>query len=318
MSELFHGTPPPTLEFASIGWEAEEEYIFPGDESNDGHTLVRVQLFRGRDVTRPLNSSRAQGVKLIAHVNSLGGFRTPPKDTRCMVAIPAGLETTPGAAMIIGVAEKSSARFDNLPNGSTAMSAGQGEARVITRNDGSIALYTTDDNTREGEGVYVRVAPDAIQFRAPWGTMRFDASGFHVALSSGASYDLGAVFGLGDVVPGGQVIEALSTYASTRAHTIINAGTTQMNGDAGVQDALVLRSKAKIVHEAHRQQAFAIFNAITAAVQAYTTALTGGTAAATAAFAASIVGAWPALQGPFNANGSLIVNDAMAATTSST
>lgn len=94
------------IEIGSIGWEDEDEYAFIED---DGYTFVRVQLFRGKDPTKPINKKRAQGLKLIAHID--GGFqRIPPRDTRCYVAIPAGADIggaiAPGSALIIGTVEK--------------------------------------------------------------------------------------------------------------------------------------------------------------------------------------------------------------------
>jgi len=285
---LFHNTPAPLLEYGSIGWEDEDEYIFPGDDENDGHTLVRVQLFRGRDTTKPLSATRAQGMKLLAHINSLGGFRTPPKDTRCMVAVPAGMEQIPGAAIITAIVEQSSARFDNLPNGSVSQSAGQGQARVVTNNDGSISLFTTNDNTKDGKSVYVRVATDAIQFVAPWGTVRFDDTGFHVLHSSGASFDLGGIYGL--PTP----LDALTSYVKMQAASIIGTAVTQMFGTTGDREALVGRDQAAIVGEAHRQQALLLYLPLVSAVAAYNAANipVPNPTAATQAFVAAFCSEW--------------------------
>lgn len=103
---MFHDAETPLIEIGSIGWEDEEDYVFQGSDDNDGHTLIRVQLFRGRDPTRPLSPTRAQGIKMIAHING-GSFRIPPKNTRCYIVCPAGMEHMPGAAFIIGTVEKS-------------------------------------------------------------------------------------------------------------------------------------------------------------------------------------------------------------------
>jgi hypothetical protein len=95
------------IEVGSIGWEDEDDYFFLGDDSNDGHTLVRVQLFRGRDPTKPLSKTRAQGMKILCHLSG-GLFRIPQKDTRVYVAIPKGMERLPGAGVIFATVEKSS------------------------------------------------------------------------------------------------------------------------------------------------------------------------------------------------------------------
>lgn len=94
------------LAVGSIGWEGEDEHFFLGTADNDGHTLVRVQLFSGRDISAPLNPTRAQGTKLLCHI--MGGlFRIPKKDTRVYVLVPSGMEATPGAGLIIGTVEPS-------------------------------------------------------------------------------------------------------------------------------------------------------------------------------------------------------------------
>lgn len=89
----------------SVGWEEDDDtsYFDLGSDSNDGFTLVHVQMFEGRDPTEPLKT-RAQGTKLICHINA--GQRVPPRDTRCYVLIPAGMEMTPGAGVIVATVEK--------------------------------------------------------------------------------------------------------------------------------------------------------------------------------------------------------------------
>lgn len=111
MEWMFGVYPQPQIEIGSIGWEGDDDDSFfdMGDESNDGHTLIKVQLFRGRDHTKPLNPNRAQGHKIVCHIPA-GLFRIPPKDTRCYVAIPSGMETVPGAGIIIATVEQSHTR----------------------------------------------------------------------------------------------------------------------------------------------------------------------------------------------------------------
>lgn len=90
----------------SVGWEDEDEYFFLGEEANDGHTLVRVQLFEGRDYTQPINPNRAQGHKIVCHLSG-GLFRIPKKDTRVFVAVPKGMSHIVGAGVIFATIEKS-------------------------------------------------------------------------------------------------------------------------------------------------------------------------------------------------------------------
>jgi len=94
------------IEIGSIGWEDEDEWYYLGTDDNDGHTLVRVQLFSGRDITAPLNPTRAQGKKIICQIPS-GMYRIPKKDERCYVLIPKGMEAVDGAGLIIATVGKS-------------------------------------------------------------------------------------------------------------------------------------------------------------------------------------------------------------------
>ncbi len=85
----------------------------------------------------------------------------------------------------------------NLKDGETALYAagpdGAGQAAVLLKADGSLTLFTTDDNTASGNGVSFKVAPDKMQFIAPWGSLTFDATGLHIKTNTGARFDLGAI-----------------------------------------------------------------------------------------------------------------------------
>jgi hypothetical protein len=87
--------------------------------------------------------------------------------------------------------------YGNLGPGDTCVYApgptGNGQACVQVKGSGAVTLYTTDDNTSEGNGVYLRVDPTKLAFVAPWGSLVFDASGLHVKTANGARIDLGGV-----------------------------------------------------------------------------------------------------------------------------
>lgn len=87
--------------------------------------------------------------------------------------------------------------YGNLSAGETVMYApgadGEGQAKVSLKGDGSVTLFTTDDNTSDGNGVYLRLDKNALSFIAPWGRMVFDKTGFHVEIQNGASLDLSGV-----------------------------------------------------------------------------------------------------------------------------
>lgn len=106
LEHLLHTEDATQIQIGSVGWEGESEFAYLGSGDNDGYTLVRVQLFEGRDHTQPLNPSRAQGHKIICQISS-GLYRVPKMDTRVYVAVPKGMDHVPGAPVIIAAVEKS-------------------------------------------------------------------------------------------------------------------------------------------------------------------------------------------------------------------
>lgn len=91
------------IEMGTVGWDDGSDYVDQGSTGNDGNTLVKVQLFRGRDPSQPLKPGVAQGHKIVAQISSMFGiYWIPPAGTRVQVSIPAGMRETVGAALIIG------------------------------------------------------------------------------------------------------------------------------------------------------------------------------------------------------------------------
>ena len=91
------------IEMGTVGWDDGSDYVDQGSATNDGNTLVKVQLFRGRDPSQPLKPGVAQGHKIVAQISSMFGiYWIPPAGTRVQVSIPAGMRETVGAALIIG------------------------------------------------------------------------------------------------------------------------------------------------------------------------------------------------------------------------
>ena len=109
-------------------------------------------------------------------------------------------------------------QYGNLDFGETCLYApgvdGLAQGRIIGKKDGSVAIFTTEDNTKAGRSVYFRVATDGFMWVAPWGTIRFDAKGFHVLHSSGANFSLGGVGG----IPGLESI--IGSYIKMQASTV--------------------------------------------------------------------------------------------------
>jgi hypothetical protein len=118
----------------------------------------------------------------------------------------------------------------NLGPGETCTYAGghdgNSQGRTLWKDDGSITQYTTDTNTSQDKGgraVYFRVArgvnpltglPDGFSCIAPWGSQKFDGTGFHVLHASGASFDLGGLYGM--PAP----LDQISSYFRVQAGTV--------------------------------------------------------------------------------------------------
>lgn len=155
----------------SIGWEDEDDYSFLGSEENDGHTLVRVQLFEGRDHTKTLNPDRAQGQRIICHLSG-GMFRIPPKDTRVLVAIPNGMDHVVGAGLIIASYERSPT--NQFSNTRAKMDFGPDVDLVIKARSVTVTDY---------ENQQVSLSPEG-------GVQAFDKDGAGIQFKSGACYSV--------------------------------------------------------------------------------------------------------------------------------
>jgi hypothetical protein len=100
---------------------------------------------------------------------------------------------------------------------------GLAQGCVIGKKDGSVTVFTTDTNTKAGKSVYFRVAkgtndatglPDGFTWFAPWGTTKFDSTGYHTVHVSGASFHLGGIYGM--PAP----LDQISSYIKLSAGTI--------------------------------------------------------------------------------------------------
>lgn len=96
------------VEMGTVGWDDGTDDLDQGSTGNDGNTLIKVQLFRGKDPATPPKPGVAQGIKLLCQISSMFGiYWIPPAGTRVLVAIPAGMSQTQGAALIIAAYQTS-------------------------------------------------------------------------------------------------------------------------------------------------------------------------------------------------------------------
>ncbi len=208
----------------SIGWDDENDYVFDGDEDNDGHTLVRVQLFEGRDVTKPLNPKRAQGHRILAHISSLNGRRVPAKDTRVFVAVPKGQENVPGAGVIFAAIEKMPRRGGNLkPDETVQLGPDGSQGRVVFKKDGTVGIVTNIGNDPNGKSVVFTISPTGVAFSSPYGSFKLDITGFHMKTAGGPRVDMGSMQIPGLALPD-SITGALTGYCNISAPVIKLAG----------------------------------------------------------------------------------------------
>lgn len=89
---------PMVAELGTVGWDDDddESYFEQGTEENDGHTLVRIQLYRGRNPAERIRDGVAQGHKVLACPTGPLWY-IPPRGTQVLVVFPGGMENVPGA-----------------------------------------------------------------------------------------------------------------------------------------------------------------------------------------------------------------------------
>lgn len=176
--------------------------------------------------------------------------------------------------IIAGRDVRGQAIYGNLKDGETCVYAtgadGNAQGRLIVKQDGSATLFTTDSNDSTGNSVYFRVAPDGFTWVAPWGTMRFDATGFHVLHASGARLDLGGMGGLR------APLDSLGSYAGmTAAMVNMDGSIFALGGPDGMPAA-------------RAQPLVAFMGEVAAALTACAAATTGPGAPAAVATAATV------------------------------
>lgn len=114
-----------------------------------------------------------------------------------------------------------------------AMLYGREGQFVKCRNGGEVSMMTTDDATITGQSVFFQMKPTGFTRTAPWGTERFDATGWHATTTSGASIDIGGIGG----IPG---FGTFGSYAQLQAAMIRLNGASVSLGGGTVQDNVAL------------------------------------------------------------------------------
>lgn len=78
----------------------------------------------------------------------------------------------------------------NLQSGDTCLYGLLGSAAVTCKGDSSVNLTTNTNSNATGQDVQFSVTPSGLYYNAPWGSIAFDAAGFRVTTSAGASFTL--------------------------------------------------------------------------------------------------------------------------------
>jgi hypothetical protein len=90
------------FEPGTVGWDGADPHF----DTEDGVTLVRVTLVRGRHPSTPLQPDVAQGHQVLCRIGG-GLFRIPKKGTAVMVGFPTAFANHPGAGVIVCTTEAS-------------------------------------------------------------------------------------------------------------------------------------------------------------------------------------------------------------------
>ena len=131
-----------------------------------------------------------------------------------------------GDIIIAGRDARTGQIWGNLQPGETCIFAsgadGGGQARIMLKQDGSVTMYTTEDNTSTGAAMMARLSPPnssgggGFEVVVPGATLKLGPNGFHV-VAGAATLDLGSIQGL----PG--PLAALGSYFT------VSAGTATVN-----------------------------------------------------------------------------------------
>ena len=114
----------------------------------------------------------------------------------------------------------------NINPGETVL-YNSGNARVALKNDDTINIITTDAGaTAPNAKLQFTIAPTGITIMASFGSLIFDATGFHITTLSGASFNMGAISS--SFLPG--PLSALTSFCTLSAGTVNVAGTAVMLG----------------------------------------------------------------------------------------
>jgi hypothetical protein len=147
------------LEIGTVGWEDDQGSVSDLDTTaQDGTTLVKVQLFRGRQNAKAVKPGVAQGIKILAQLSG-PLWTVPARGQRVFVAIPNGMESTPGVGVI--VAMPGPAPTTQYGTSKTKMDLGPDQDLVIKARSITLTTYNNQfisivNGQGLADGVYIQ------------------------------------------------------------------------------------------------------------------------------------------------------------------
>jgi hypothetical protein len=222
---------PPTIDGdiaeGTVGWASDGgNAIDLGDSPNDGNSLVRVTLFRGRDATQPPSQTgAAQGQELLCRLATTV-LAVPVYGARVIVVIPQPWGMSPGGPVIICEVDPTLwKRFGNLVPGDRIIAAGAGQLVMKLGANGAWAVKTTIDGTPTGTNVYLQIGPLGLAFSSPWASA---VGGKQQAPPQAAGWFFGTAWGSALKLYGASGLPGLP--ASLKSIAKLTAGILKLDG----------------------------------------------------------------------------------------
>ena len=150
------------FEPGTVGWDGVDKHF----DTEDGVTLVRVTLVRGRHPSTPLTPTLAQGHKVLCRIGG-GLFRIPKKATPVMVGFPTAFAGHPGAGVIVCTTE-------NSPD----IQFSESKVKLDVGQDTDLVLKAKSVTISDYDNRFLHVGPDGVMLQ--------DEAGNGVIMKGGA------------------------------------------------------------------------------------------------------------------------------------
>lgn len=155
------------IAWGTVGWDSDSGNSFfdlgdaSGSDSETATTLIRVTLNRGKDASKALNQSVAQGHRILCQVIGSTYF-VPPLGTRVIVAIPEphGMIGAQGTIIAAFDSRGSLVFGSSYQPGDVLLAAFTSYATMLLKGDGSARIGARQGDQSGGQPVEVVAAQD--------------------------------------------------------------------------------------------------------------------------------------------------------------